>query len=104
LLTPPIISSQSVEYAISSAWSLMVNGKFVDRSHLANDGNTSLTTPSYYMGDGGLAWRRGATEIRAQVFNILNSNAYASGYASGGVRYFYPIATRNFLISTRFVF
>ncbi len=104
LLTPPVISSQLVEYTISSEWSLRANGKFVDRTHLANDGNPSLTTPSYYMADAGLTWRRGATELRVQVYNVLNSNAYSSGYASGGVRYFYPIATRNFLISTRVAF
>jgi hypothetical protein len=56
------------------------------------------------MFSGTLAWHAGKTEIRAQVNNILNTNAYAGGYTDGTARYFFPIATRNVLITTRFEF
>jgi hypothetical protein len=32
----------------------------------------------------------------------LKTDAYAGGYTDGTVRYFFPIATRNVLLTTRF--
>jgi outer membrane receptor protein involved in Fe transport len=74
----------------------------VDSAHLANDGNDALETPSWTMFNGTIAWHAGKTEIRAQVNNLLNSNAYAGGYTDGVARYFFPLATRNVLVTTRF--
>jgi outer membrane receptor protein involved in Fe transport len=61
-------------------------------------------TPSFWMFDGTLAWQMGRTELRLQLYNIFNANAYAGGYTDGSARYFYPIASRNVLVSTRFSF
>ena len=104
LLTPPVIANEQLELQLSKHFSLIAAERYVDRSHLANDGNDALVVPAYWMLNGTLAWREGKTEIRAQVNNILNTNAYAGGQTDGTVRYFFPIATRNFLITTRFEF
>jgi iron complex outermembrane receptor protein len=104
LQTPPIIANESVEWRITPHVSVIGNGRFVDRAHLANDGNTKLVTPSFWMFDGTLAWQMGRTELRLQLYNIFNANAYAGGYTDGSARYFYPIASRNVLVSTRFSF
>ena len=44
------------------------------------------------------------TEVRLQVNNVLNTNAYAGGHTDGATRYFFPIATRNVLVTTRYAF
>ncbi|MFI5244183.1 MAG: TonB-dependent receptor domain-containing protein, partial [Gemmatimonadales bacterium] len=104
LLTPPVIANGQVEVQLTSQLSLIGAGRYVDRSHLANDGNDALVVPAWWMFNGTLAWRAGNTELRAQVNNILNTNAYAGGYTDGTARYFFPIATRNLLVTTRFTF
>ena len=102
LLTPPVIANAQLETQLTRRLSLILAGRFVDRAHLANDGNDALATPRWTMFNGTLAWRAGKTEIRAQVNNMLNSNAYAGGYTDGVARYFFPLATRNLLVTTRF--
>ena len=104
LLTPPVIANAQLDVQLSPHLSLIAAGRYVDSSHLANDGNDALEVPSWWMLNGTLSWHAGKTEIRAQVNNILNANAYAGGYADSGVRYFFPIATRNVLVTTRYSF
>lgn len=104
LLTPPVVGNAQLEVKLTSALSLIGTGRYVDRSHLANDGNDALVVPSWWMFNGTLAWHSGVTEIRAQVNNLLNTNAYAGGSTDGTTRSFFPIATRNVLVTTRFSF
>ncbi len=104
LLTPPVIANEQVDVQLTSQFSLIVTGRYVDKSHLANDGNDDLMVPASWMFNGTLSWHAGKTEIRAQMNNILNTNAYAGGYTDGTTRYFFPIATRNVLLTTRFTF
>ena len=104
LLTPPVIANAQAEIRLTNSLSLIPIVRYVDRSFLANDGNTGFMTPAFWMVDGALAWRAGATEVRAQVYNVLDANAYAGGYTDGTTRYFYPIASRNVLVTTKFTF
>jgi iron complex outermembrane receptor protein len=104
LLTPPVIANEQVEVQLTHAFSVIATARYVDSSHLANDGNDALEVPASWMFNGTLAWHAGKTEIRAQVNNILNTNAYAGGYTDGVTRYFFPIATRNVMITTRYSF
>ncbi len=104
LLTPPVISNQQVEVQLTPKLSLIAAGRYVDQSHLANDGNDALVVPAWWMFNGALSWHAAKTEIRVQVNNVLNTNAYAGGYTDGVTRYFFPIATRNVLVTTRYAF
>ncbi len=104
LMTPPVIANEQVEVDLTSHLSLIAAARFVDQMHLANDGNDALAVPSSWLFNGTLAWTTGKTEFRVQVNNILNTNAYAGGYTDGVTRYFFPIATRNVLFTTRFSF
>jgi iron complex outermembrane receptor protein len=104
LLTPPVVGNAQLEVKLTNSLSLIGTGRYVDRSHLANDGNDALIVPSWWMFNGTLAWRAGVTEIRAQVNNLLNTNAYAAGSTDGTTRSYFPIATRNVLVTTRFSF
>ena len=104
LQTPPVIANQSVAWRVSKQFSVTGSGRFVDRAQLANDGNRRLVTPSFWLFDGAAAWQSGRTELRLQLFNLFDANAYAGGYTDGTARYFFPIASRNVLVSTRFAF
>ncbi len=104
LLTPPLLANAQLEMRLTASLSLTVSGRYVDSSHLDNTGDANFMLPSYWMSDASLAWHVGKTEIRAQVYNLFNANAYASGYDDGSARYFYPIATRNVLLTTRIGF
>ncbi len=104
LLTPPVISNQQVEVQLTPRLSIIAAGRYVDQSHLANDGNDALVVPAWWMLNGTLSWHTAKTEIRVQVNNVLNTNAYAGGYTDGVTRYFFPIATRNVLVTTRYAF
>jgi outer membrane receptor for monomeric catechols len=99
-----MISNQQVEVQLTRRLSLIAAGRYVDQSHLANDGNDALVVPSWWMFNGTLSWHTAKTEIRVQVNNVLNTNAYAGGYTDGVTRYFFPIATRNVLVTTRYAF
>ena len=104
LLTPPVISNQQVEVQLTPHVSLIAAGRYVDQSHLANDGNDALVVPAWWMFNGTLSWHTSKTEFRVQVNNLLNTNAYAGGYTDGVTRYYFPIATRNVLVTTRYAF
>ncbi|MFI5243717.1 MAG: TonB-dependent receptor [Gemmatimonadales bacterium] len=104
LLTPPVIANAQAEIRLMSSLSLIPSVRYVDRSFLANDGNAQFTTSPFWMVDAALAWRSGGTEVRAQLYNVLDANAYAGGYTDGTARYFYPIASRNVLVTTKFTF
>ena len=104
LLTPPVISNQQVEVQLTSHLSFLAAGRYVDQSHLANDGNDFLVVPAWWMFNGTLSWHTASTEFRVQVNNIFDTNAYAGGYTDGVTRYYFPIATRNVLVTTRYAF
>lgn len=108
LLTPPLTVSQSVDYR-----NVSVTGRYVARSYLDNTENDAMTTPAFLVFDAsaGFDVSRNA-RLSLQVNNVTNQRRlYASGYsyqylveAKGGARslagvpYYYPQATRNFVV------
>jgi iron complex outermembrane receptor protein len=108
LLTPPLTVSQSIDLP-----HLSVTGRYVARSYLDNTENDEMTTPAFVVLDAnaGFDVRPGA-RLSLQVNNITNRRRlYASGYSyqyfvegMGGARslaavpYYYPQATRNFVL------
>ena len=104
LLTPAATANQQVEVQLTRAFALLVGGRFVGRSYLANDGDARFTLPAAWTVDGALSWHSGPVELRAQLYNALDANAFASGYRDATARYFFPVASRNVLISSRLGF
>lgn len=104
LMTPPVTFNGQVEWRVSRSLSLIPGVRHVGTAHLANDGDDALTTPAYWTADGAVAWRAGRVEVRAQLYNVLDANAYAGGYTDGSARYFYPVAARNVLVTTKLTF
>ncbi|MEA3244811.1 MAG: hypothetical protein U9Q74_01515, partial [Gemmatimonadota bacterium] len=60
-----------------------------------------LSVTAYSMLDASVAWEVGAGSVRVDVNNLLNAGAYAAGYTDGSMRYLFPIATRNLLVTVR---
>jgi outer membrane receptor protein involved in Fe transport len=88
--------------------SLGATGRYVGRAYLDNTNSSALATPSFFNLDANVSyavtnWAR----VSLQVNNALNNERiYPSGYsylfvADGevtGIPYFYPQATRNFVV------
>ncbi len=104
IATPPITFNHTVTYRASDRVSLDLATRYVDKSHLANDGNASLVTPSWWMFDLGATWRLAGVEWRAMVQNLADRRAFGGGYVESGGRSFYPIAGRNLLLTARIGF
>ena len=60
--------------------------------------------PSSFNLDGSVAWRRGAFEVAARGNNLTGSKAFGSGYASGGVSYYYVVPPRNVFVTVKAMF
>lgn len=109
LLTPPLLFSQAVEYAASTRLDLGAVARYVARSFLDNTSNREFTAPAFTVVDATAAFTLGsAAKLTLQVNNLFNRrDVFPSGYSYltmdpagniGGTRYFYPQATRNFVL------
>ena len=109
LLTPPVIVNQSIDYLASTRLTLGLTGRYVAKSYLDNTNNSDFVAPSFFVVDGKaeFALPKNA-KVTLQVNNLTNRKAYyPSGYSYltmnpagviGGTSYYYPQATRNFVI------
>ena len=100
LVTPQVIVNQSIDYIPARRVTLTATGRYVAKSYLDNTNNDALTLPSFFSLDGALSVRiHDAARLTLQLNNALNNKRiFASGYTDGAVRYFYPQATRNFVL------
>lgn len=101
VMTPPVIANLRWDTPITGPWALSFGGRHVARMHLANDGNDALVVPASTLFDAALRWARGRHDVRLEVNNLLDANAYGGGYTDGTLRYFYPIASRNLMLTAR---
>ena len=117
MLTPSVIVNEAVEFTPSSRWSAGLVGRYVGRSFLDNTDNPDFVTPHFFTLDGSASFalsRR--TRVSVQLNNVLdNKRVFANGYSyvyltrqsSGqetmsGTSYFFPQATRNFVVMLDF--
>ncbi|HUP48782.1 MAG TPA: TonB-dependent receptor [Thermoanaerobaculia bacterium] len=111
LLTPSLILSQSVEYTPSAAWRAAITGRYVGESYL--DNTNDLKTPAFFAADATLSvGLTRSLRLTLQGNNIFdNDEIFSSGYSylfmnrdgSGmdtvsGIPYYFPQATRNFVV------
>lgn len=120
LLTPEIVINQGVEWT-PGVWDLALIGRYVDTSYLDNTGNDALVAPSYFNLDlrAAVTLNRlrslGRPTITLYVNNVLDKvDQYPGGYSwqyisrdSGGdtlagIPYYYPLATRNIMVTVGF--
>ncbi len=117
VLTPSVIASEAIEFTPSSRFSSGLLARYVGRSFLDNTDNPDFVTPHFFTLDGSASfavWR--STRLSLQLNNILdNRRVFANGYSyvyltrdrSGaesmnGTSYFFPQATRNFIVMLDF--
>ena len=115
LLSPSVIISQGIEYTPSASWSAGLIGRYVGRAYL--DNTNDLETPAFFTADANASVALGRTvRLTLQANNILdNDEIFPSGYsylfmnrdAAGahsvsGTPYYFPQATRNFVLMLDF--
>jgi iron complex outermembrane receptor protein len=121
LLTPEVIVNQGVEWSPGNA-SVSLIGRYVGSSYLDNTGNDALQAPAYFNLDMRASLTPGRRRSAARptvtlyVNNLLDTaDQYPGGYSwqyitmsesgertLGGIPYYYPLATRNFVVTLDF--
>jgi iron complex outermembrane receptor protein len=121
LLTPEVIINQGVEWAPGNA-SVSLIGRYIGSSYLDNTGNDDLRALAYFNLDVRASldlgrWLAPAwPTVTLYVTNLLDTaDQYPGGYSwqfitrseSGaetldGIPYYYPLATRNFVVTLDF--
>ena len=96
LLTPSVILNPAIECTPSPRLSVGAVGRYVGKSHLDNTNDDALVAPAFFVVDATARYRM----VTVQVNNLLNRRrVFPSGYAIDGVSYFYPLATRNAIVT-----
>ena len=101
LLTPPVLVNLRWDSPAARPRGIGLAARYVDRMHLANDGNDALVVPSHTMLDLSLRSDRGSWSALLEVNNLFDADAYSTGYTDGSARYLMPIATRNAMLTLR---
>jgi len=65
---------------------------------------TCFVLPSSFNLDGSVSWRWRAYELIARGNNLTNSQAFASGDASGGTSYYFVVPPRNLFLTAKATF
>ena len=101
---PNVIVSQAVDYAPSPRLSSSLIGRYVGESYLDNTNNDDFTAPSFTTVDGTVSYAlTKAMRLTLQVNNLLNNDRiFPNGYVIDGYAYYYPQATRNFMLMVDF--
>jgi hypothetical protein len=89
-----VLINHVVDWRVVPALSLSLAGRYVGRSFLANTGDRAFMTPSAYLADVGLAWRRGRHELAVHVMNVTSARFYSAGYTDGTTPYYFVTAPR----------
>ena len=123
LLTPEVVINQGVEWE-SGSWAAAAVGRYIAESHLDNTGSDDFMAPSYFNLDLRASlvlhkWRAvGRPKITLHLNNALDDDRqYPSGYSYqyftrgpgggqelDGIPYYYPLASRNFVVTMDFDF
>jgi iron complex outermembrane receptor protein len=105
ILTPRLLTTQLVTWRVASSVTLTADGRYQSRSFLAPTGDRALTTPPFYVLDGGALLGSGRYSVLVQGRNLLDRRAYPSGNVSGtGVARYYILAPRNVAVTARRTF
>ncbi len=90
ILTPTVVASHRLSWHAAPGVSLTADGRYQGRTFLAPTGDDRLTTPGFYVLDGGVTIAVGGRTLLVQGRNLLDRRAYPSGDVSsdGEARYF----------------
>ncbi|HEX9564525.1 MAG TPA: TonB-dependent receptor [Gemmatimonadaceae bacterium] len=95
ILTPSLLASHRITWRPGPRVSLTADGRYQGRTFLAPTGDNQLTTPPFYVLDGGVTINLGAGTLLVQARNVFDRRAYPSGDVSGGVARYFIVAPRS---------
>jgi hypothetical protein len=121
LLTPAVLFSLGAEYSPTGWFTAGATGRYVGPAHLDNTNSADFTAPGFFGLDADLSvslarllpFAAGASpRLRVQATNLLdNRRMFPNGYSyqyftldgrgamqPAGIRYYYPLATRNVFV------
>ena len=101
LLTPRFLMAERATFAITPALTVSAETRYQSRSFLQNNSDPRFVLPASFNLDGSVSWRLGALELVARGNNLTNSKAFGSGYASGGVSYYFVVPPRNVFVTAK---
>jgi outer membrane receptor protein involved in Fe transport len=101
VMSPPVTANLRWDSPADRPRGMALAVRYVDRMHLANDGNDALVVPASTLLELSLRAQRGPVTALLEVNNLLSADAYSSGYTDGSARYLYPIAPRSVLLTLR---
>jgi len=100
-LTPAVVTTQAATWRAGRGVTLLAESRAVSTSPLGNTGNRAAVLPGYLLADAAVTWAHGASQVTLRVNNLLDRLAFGSGYASGGVNYVFPYASRHLMVDVR---
>jgi iron complex outermembrane receptor protein len=102
LLTPRFLAYERAALSLTHAVTAAVETRYQSRSFLQNTSDSRFVLPAAFDLDATLSWRvLGHYELVAQANNLLDSDKFGSGYASGGISYYYVVPPRNVFVTVK---
>jgi hypothetical protein len=102
ILTPAFMAGPRLTWRATPRLSLTADGRYQSRTFLAPTGDTRLTTPPFYVQDGGVTMRVGGRTVLVEGRNLFDRRAYPSGDVSGsGIPRYFVLAPRSVDASVR---
>ena len=99
ILTPAFLASQQLTWRASQRVSFTADGRYQGLSYLAPFGDERLTSPAFFVLDGGFRYELGSSTLAVYGRNLLNRHAYPSGDVSGGVPRYFILAPASLDVS-----
>ena len=100
-LSPAVVTTQAASMRAGRGFSLLAEAREVAASPLTNTGLRAAELPGYVLVDAAVSWGHGDSQLTLRVNNLFDQLAYGGGYASDGVNYVFPFATRHLMIDVR---
>ena len=101
LLTPRFLSFARAQFALTPSIDLAVQGRYQSVSFLENTSDRRYVLPESSDLDASIGWRIGQAELLVRGNNLTNSKKYGSGYAGGGVSYYFVLPPRNVFVTLK---
>ncbi len=115
--SPSIIASSEIGYEIIKNSEIALISKFVGKQNLDNTSANSRTLSSFFINDIRLSYNTAFVGVKNVGISLLVNNVFSTLYESNGAtynylyggdldrsNYYYPQATRNFLLSLNLKF
>ena len=104
LLTPHLLAFERAQFTASRALDVSLEGRSQTHSFLQNTSDGRYVLPGSFNVDGSIAWHHREYEVVVRGNNLTNNMKFGSGYASGGVSYYYVVPPRNVFVTVKVSF